>query len=225
MGKWEGLGEVRLKGQLEGLRVGLGIILSAMEVQLEQGCLASPGEIGGEGEAGVDRCLKVKILRAREAGDAEAEWHPATRSQQPRGTAELWRRAGKENSWPSCLPSHRPLPTMSHLQKDWHHSAKLGRNSVEALAPSILADQLKGEGSSVRNQRGRQRGHQEPSFCGSHRLQEQPAQLGALGDPSEDHMGEMWPSFPSTVPGAQSCHFYQQLSLETWADREGRGEK
>lgn len=45
----------------------------------------SPGEVGGEGEARVHRCPKIKILGAREADDVEAERGLAARSQ------EIWR--------------------------------------------------------------------------------------------------------------------------------------
>lgn len=54
----------------------------------------SPGEVGGEREARVDRCPKIKILGAREAGNMQAERDLATRSQGTWGAAELQGRAG-----------------------------------------------------------------------------------------------------------------------------------
>lgn len=54
----------------------------------------SPGEVGGERETRVDRCSKIKILGAREAGDMQAERDLAARSQRTWGAAELQGRAG-----------------------------------------------------------------------------------------------------------------------------------
>lgn len=54
----------------------------------------SPGEVGGEQEARVDRCPKIKILGAREAGDMQAERDLAARSQGTWRATELQGRAG-----------------------------------------------------------------------------------------------------------------------------------
>lgn len=72
----------------------------------------SPGEVGGEREAGVDRRPKIKILGAREAGDMQAERDLAARSQGTWRATELQGRAGYK-SWfwsPQPRPPHFSSP-------------------------------------------------------------------------------------------------------------------
>lgn len=107
-----------------------------------------------------------------------------------------------------------PGHTCPHLEKHWSHSARLGGSPAQALAPSILASKLQGEGRSNGQQCGWQGGSQEASFRGSHRLQGHPAQMSALWDPPKDNMGEVWLAILRVVSRDQPCHFHQQLGLQ-----------
>ena len=112
----------------------------------------------------------------------------------------------------------------SHLQQDWNYSTGLGGHPMQALSHSILANQLQGEGSQGGQKGGRQRGSEETSLWGSPGLQRHLAQFSTLRDPSEDHVGEVRQRASRASSGAQPCHFYQQLGLETWTG-ERRGEQ
>lgn len=158
----------------------------------------NPGEVGGEGETGFGRRSKMEILRARKAGDAEAKRGRGAWCQETPGTAEL--------------------------QQDRNYSTGLGGHPVQAPSHSVLANQLQGEGSRGGQKGGRQRGSKETSFWGSPGLQRHLAQFSTLRDPSEDHMGEVRQRASRASSGAQPCHFYQQLGLETWIEGR-RGEQ
>lgn len=87
---------------------------------------------------------------------------------------------------------------------------------MQVPSPSVLANQLQREGPRSRQKSGRKRGYEETSLSGSPGLQRHLAQLGSLWDPSKDDVGEMRQRIFRAASGAQPCHFYQQLGLETW---------
>lgn len=169
----------------------------------QAGSGAVPGEIGGEREAGADRCPKVEILRTQEATDAEAERGLAAWSQEPWGADELqWRRVGQGRSG-CCSPRPHPhLPPASHLQKDGNHSAWLAGRSVQASPFSILANQLHREGSRGGQKHWWDRGSEETALPWSRGLQRHAAPLGTIRDPSKDDVGEVWSRVSGFASGA-----------------------